>query len=293
MKNIYLIITLVILITGAFWAGTQKSLKNQPGVVNASPTPSADEALAAQVFPESGVQLPVKWGDLGQQLVAQGVIDVAKLESIYAARGGLGDGEKALLTKSDNDNLKIDTNNANFILNLLWAFGLGNQNRVLTAGPMVDKQYGGAGNFASTGGWTLSSGTAMSHYSKHRLVALTDEQQQLVEQIAKNIYRPCCDNSTYFPDCNHGMAMLALLELMAAQGASESDMYKYALAVNSYWFPGTYINVAKYMARQGITWDKVDPKQILGNTYSSASGYKQILSQIEPAQIKSAGGCGV
>lgn len=268
-------------------------LSSQSKVTNPSPTPSSDEALAAQVIPDAGVELPVKWGDLGQQLVAQGVIDITKLESVYAARGGLGDYEKALLTKSDNGNLKIDTNNVNAILNLLWALGLGNQNRVLTAGPMVDKQYGGAGNFASTGGWTLSSGTAMSHYSQHRLVTLTDQQQQLVESVAKNIYRPCCDNSTYFPDCNHGMAMLALLELMAAQGVSESDMYKYALAVNSYWFPGTYLNIAKYMAKQGVTWDKVDPKQVLGNTYSSASGSKQILSQIEPAQIKSAGGCGV
>ena len=45
------------------------------------------------------------------------------------------------------------------------------------------------------------------------------------ERAAPFVYRPCCDNATHFPDCNHGMAMLGLLELMAAQGASEEEMF--------------------------------------------------------------------
>ena len=40
---------------------------------------------------------------------------------------------------------------------------------------------------------------------------------KIVEEIAGNIYRPCCGNSTAFPDCNHGMAMLGLIELMVSQ----------------------------------------------------------------------------
>ena len=58
----------------------------------------------------------------------------------------------------------------------------------------------------------------MNHYSMHRFIVLTPEQQALVEKVSKGIYRPCCGNSVYFPDCNHGMAMLGLLELMASQG---------------------------------------------------------------------------
>ena len=98
---------------------------------------------------------------------------------------------------------------------------------------MTDKQFGGADKFASTGGWSLSKGNAMDHYSRHNFVVLTQAQAELVERVSKNIYRPCCNNSTYFPDCNHGMAMLGLLELMASQNISEGQMYKIALSVNS------------------------------------------------------------
>jgi len=75
--------------------------------------------------------------------------------------------------------------------------------------------------------------------------------------------------------------MLGLLELMASQGVSESDMYKTALAVNSYWFPDTYLIIAKYLKeKKNINWEDADPKEILGSNYSSASGYQNILSQV-------------
>ena len=119
-------------------------------------------------------------------------------------------------------------------------------------GMMVDPKYGGAGNFASTGGWTISKSSPMDHYSRHSLVVLTEEQQILVEKISRGVFRPCCGNSTHFPDCNHGMAMLGLLELMASQGVSEQDMWKTALIVNSYWFPDTYITLATYMKNKGV-----------------------------------------
>jgi len=193
--------------------------------------------------------------------------------------------------------------NAGTILNLLWAFGLGNKNEILEKGPMVNydgREAGSpaealakAGNFASTGGWTLAKGNAMDHYSKHSFVTLTPDQQAMVERVAKNIYRPCCGNSTYFPDCNHGMAMLGLLELLASNGVSERDMYKIALQVNSYWFPDTYLTIAKYMELKGVPWNKVDPKEMLGADYSSGSGYRKILEQVAPVESKSAGGCGV
>lgn len=123
------------------------------------------------------------------------------------------------------------------MLNMFWAFGLANKNEILEKGPMMDPKYGGAGRFASTGGWTLAVGDAMSHYSMHSLIALTPEQQVLVEKVSKNIFRPCCANPAYFPDCNHGMAMLGILELMASQGKSESELYATAKAVNNIWFP--------------------------------------------------------
>jgi len=223
-----------------------------------------------------------------------GVIEKEKFLALYGQRGGLTDEERALLEGKDNGYLTINSQNAGALLNLLWALGLANDNPILKEGPMVSPQYGGdAGRFASTGGWTLSRGDAMDHYSKHAFVVLSREQQALVERVANNIYRPCCGNSTYFPDCNHGMAMLGLLELMASQGVSEEEMYRAALQVNSYWFPDTYLTIAQYFANRGIAWDKVSAREVLGAAYSSAQGYQRILAEVQPIQFQGGGSCGV
>jgi len=245
------------------------------------------------VVPAGGVLLSVKWGDLGAQMIKAGVIDADKFEDVYKNKGGLDEETQRLLYDSDNSNIKITKENSGVLLNLLWALGLGNKNTILEKGPMSDKKYGEADGFASTGGWTLAKGNTMNHYSKHQFISLTPEQQQLVEKTSWNIYRACCDNPTYFPDCNHGMAMLGFLELMASQGVSEADMYKTALVANSYWFPETYINLAKYFDSIGTPWKKVDPKEVLGADYSSASGYRNILNKIKPIQQQSGGSCGV
>ncbi|KKW33657.1 MAG: hypothetical protein UY80_C0036G0001, partial [Parcubacteria group bacterium GW2011_GWB1_53_43] len=92
---------------------------------------------------------------------------------------------------------------------------------------------------------------------------------------------------------NHGMAMLGLLELMASQGVSEEDMYKTALVVNAYWFPDTYLTIARYLAAQGVKWEDADPKKLLGAEYSSGSGYQQILTHVAPLEGGSGGGCSV
>src|SRR3989344_3699345 len=149
--------------------------------------------------------LPIRWNDLGKQMVSTGVIDAEAFENLYARRGGFNPEMRQLLSGTADRKIVMTEENAGVILNLLWAFGLANENRILTEGPMSDPRYKGAGNFASTGGWSLAQGSAMDHYSRHKFVALTQDQQTLVEQVAKNIYRPCCNNSTYFPDCNHGM----------------------------------------------------------------------------------------
>jgi hypothetical protein len=252
-----------------------------------------DSEIEKIVLPAEGVILPVKWGDLGRKMADAGVIDAEKLESLYKERGNFGDYERNLLYGGNNGNLKINSQNSSFILNLLWAFGLANKNLILEEGPMQNPRYGGAEIFASTGGWTLAKGKAMDHYGKYGFIQLTDEQQKIVERVSKNIYRPCCGNSTYFPDCNHGMAMLGLLELMAAQGVTEKEMYETALQVNSYWFPGAYITIAKYFQKRGVEWKEVEAKDVLGSAYSSASGFRQILEEIDPPKPRGGSGCGV
>jgi hypothetical protein len=267
-------------------------------------------ALAEEVTPANGVVIPITWGDLGQQMVKAGVIDEAKFTALYAGQGGLSDDMKALLDSSNNGQITMTPQNSGIILNMLWALGLGNKNPILENGPMEDPQNGGAKNFASTAGWTLAAGDAMVHYGAHQFVTLTSAEQSLVESVAKNIYRPCCGNSVYFPDCNHGMAMLGLLELMASEGATEDQMYKTALAVNSYWFPSNYLTIAQYLQSKGIDWKTVNAKDILGTDYSSAGGYQQIVAAMAAAsnvdnnansngsggsssQSSGGGGCGV
>ena len=293
-KNPYRFLGICVVVASVVIGGTwiyTAQLKNvNPEIANAK----IIAGLEKIVLPESGVVLPVRWGDLGKRLVDSGTIDLKKFEALYAQRGGLDEETKKLLTGNNNGQLVISKDNANTVLNLLWALGLANKNEILEKGPMVDKKYGGnAGNFASIGGWTLATGNPMNHYSRHSMIPLTSEQQLLVEGVSQNIYRPCCGNSVYFPDCNHGMAMLGLLELMASQGVNEADMYKAALAVNSYWFPDTYLNIAQYLKSKKITWNKVSPKEILGANFSSASGYQQILKQIQPTTNGKGSSCGV
>src|SRR3989344_1668036 len=212
-----LIAAVVISGTWIYTTGS-RSAPSQNQNKNLSPTESVLSALEERVLPPKGVALPVRWGDLGKKMVAASVIDQTAFESLYASRGGLSADMKSLLDAGENDKIVITSQNSGVLLNLFWALGLANKNPILESGPMQDPRYGGAGNFASTGGWTLAKGSTMTHYSTHRFIALSADKQGLVERVAKGIYRPCCGNSTYFPDCNHGMAMLGLLELMAAQG---------------------------------------------------------------------------
>lgn len=245
------------------------------------------------IIPAEGVVLPVSWGDLGKKLVAAGVIDEAKFKALYQQRGEFTAEDEKLLLGQNDGRLKITPENSAYLLNLFWALGLANKNPILDSGEMTDQAYGGASGFASTGGWTLARGEPMAHYSQHSFINLTPAQQALVDKVSRGIYRPCCNNSTHFPDCNHGMAMLGLLELMAAQGVSEEAMYQAALAVNSYWFPDTYLTMAEYMKNKGVEWNKVSPQEMLGVNYSSASGYAKIVSQIKNPTSKSGGGCSV
>ena len=253
---------------------------------------SAD-SLQESVLPSAGVTLPITWGDLGAKLVEVGAIDATKMESMYKDRGGFSPEYKKMLEKNANEKIVITNWNAGYLLNLFWALGLANKNPILEdKTEMMNPAYGGAGNFASTGGWTLARGDAMNHYGMHALVVLTSGQQSLVDKVSRNIFRPCCDNSTHFPDCNHGMAMLGLLELMASQDVGEQEMYQIALSVNSYWFPDTYLTIATYMQQKGIVWKDVSPKEMLGADYSSGSGYAKIYSQVtKPQQGQGDGGC--
>ncbi len=268
--------------------------KSRSQVNDSAPAEKVDTSdFSSIVTPAEGVVLPIEWGDLGKRMVADGVIDEAKFREIMVE---LEEYEEEMLAGDWDEKVVMNQQNSRFILNMLWAFGLANKNDILENGEMTDEKYGGdAGKFASTGGWSLSKGVPMNHYSNYSYVTLTNEQQELVDRVSQGIYRPCCGNSTHFPDCNHGMAMLGLLELMAANGVDEEEMYDVALAVNSYWFPQTYIDLATYFREQGQEWDQVDAKVVLGSDYSSGQGYQTTRQAIKslPEPQQGGGGCGV
>lgn len=255
------------------------------------PNSSQPNQVTQQNVIASEIKLPIKWADLGKKLIDSGVIDKNKFDEIM---GTLPDSDKKLMEDTNNGEIIMTEQNSRLILNLLWGFGLANKNDVLDKGEMM-QDPSQTGNMASTGGWSISADEPMTHYSKHNFVSLSPEQQKMVEEMSKNIYRPCCNNSTHFPDCNHGMAMLGLLELMSANGVSEKEAYKVALQVNSMWFPQTYQELATYFMENGTSWDKVDPKTVLGINYSSASGYKNTRAQIKslPQPKQGGGGCGL
>ena len=89
--------------------------------------------------------------------------------------------------------------------------------------------------------------------------------------------------------------MLGLLELMASQNVSETDMYKIALKMNRLWFPDNYDAIGQYLASKKSSLAAADPKEILGAAYSSAGGFQKIIEKFTPKDSDSGGGggCGV
>ena len=235
--------------------------------------------LQSEVFPQNGYVFKIKWGDLGKRMIADGVIDETKLTKVITGDKPLPVQLKKYLDGSAED-IELNQNNAQFWVDVLWGLGLANKNELLDTGPMV--QGGQTANFASTGGYTIGKTDPMNYYSKFSYIKLTPEQQIKVKDIAGNIYRPCCNNSTAFPDCNHGMAALALVELMISQNFSEDEIYQTVLAFNSYWFPQTYLDISYHFAKNNREYKNVPAKEILSKTFSSASGYKAISTQIGP-----------
>jgi rhodanese-related sulfurtransferase len=257
--------------------------------------------IEEDVTPSSGIELPISWGDLPMKLVSAGVIDQAKFMDTVKPSGADAD----VFKSESTGKIRITKANSQFIVDMLWAIGLAQKSVVYTDGPMgptspeasrgKQSYQEWVGNFASTGGWTLARGNATDYLNRFDLIRLTDAQQQKVASIAKNVYRPCCGNSTWFPDCNHGMAALAAIEMMVAANVDEQTIYRKVLALNSYWFSQTYLTTATYFARQGTSWEKVDAKEVLGEKFSSGQGAADITKKVGPLPYQptqSGGGCG-
>lgn len=279
--------------------------------------------LKQEVIPQKGYKTSILWKDLGKQLVDAGAIDKQKFEQSFISDAD-GKDHMKYLDGSWNEPMQINEKNSRFMVDFLWALGLVNKSKILDEGPMQED----TANFASTGGWTLGSKEPMELYSSKELIKLTQEQQDLVKKIADNVFRPCCSNAVSFPDCNHGMAALGYIELGVKSGLSEQQIYKDLLALNSYWFPQTYVEMAAYFNKDifsgqnpslgkstsnnflasfnilpgankqsmpAVKWTSLDAKKLLSKEYSSARGAREITQSIQDLpgfQIKSGGSCG-
>lgn len=294
-SNLYLIIGIIsiLFISGYLFALNSKTPESSVKENNSATLADAYQkqikdintaALYAQVVPPEDIAFPGTWKNIGPQLTSSGVIDLEKFRTLYESSGRpLTEEQITFFTEGSNETIYMTPENGQFILNTLWALGLVNKNNILSEG--LIGQYtkkGQAGNLASTGGWSLGTKPGGELLNSAEIIKLTPEQQAIVERVASNSYRPCCNNPTSFPDCNHGAAALGLAELLASQGATEEQIMEAIKAANGIWFSRQYLELAVYFkVTEGKDWKDVDPRVIVSQKYSSSSGWGKMHKELK------------
>lgn len=239
---------------------------------------AAFEQLSGEVLPPEGLELGLSFGDSIQRLVQAGVISPRKFKYLYKKRGGLPDWVETLFTQTSSEPVTMSMQTAPYLLNLMWPLGVATKTQFNEKSKLNGPKVG---NFASTGGWTLGEArNGGEYFNKISAIDLTPEQEAIVLEAAENSFRPCCNNSTFFQDCNHGSALLGLYELAASQGASVDELYAFGRIANSFWYPGKYMETAYFFQKlQNKPWDQVAAKTILDKKYSSISGWQKNVHQ--------------
>lgn len=86
---------------------------------------------------------------------------------------------------------------------------------------------------------------------------------------------------------------------MAAQGASTEEIFEAFKYVNAFWFPQTYLDVAKYFqAKEGKDWSQVDSRLVASKDYSTPQGWSRVRNWLASNDLiekapSGGGGCGV
>lgn len=234
------------------------------------PATSAPDVYES-VVPERGIDTGVTFGDALQKVIAAGALDPEKLRAHDQALPHWVD---RLLNGRSDQPIIFTRERAPYLVNLLWPIGLSNRAVFNRQSPINTGHLSG---FASTGGWTLGRATdGAAYFDTIDAVPLTDRQAFLALAVATNSFRPCCDNSTFFQDCNHGSALFGLIELAVSQARTADAVYRIALAANAYWFPEQYARTAQYFSHfEGRSWQRVSAPVVLGASFSTLSGWKQ------------------
>lgn len=235
--------------------------------------PLFDEATE-NVVPTAGFQSQISLHDSIVRLVSNGVVDREKFLALQQYNGALPPELLKIMEKPSGKPVHLTGENANHYVNFLWPAGLSNRLGANKESPLVGPDLP---NFASTGGWNLGKEpNGGSYFNKFSIIKLKPKAEALAVRVAKSTYRPCCGNSTFFQDCNHGSALFAVLQLGAAQGLTEEQLYKESVAFNSFWFPSYYIATALYFKKVRKTdWHDVDAKTIMNSDFSSGGLWQQ------------------
>lgn len=224
-----------------------------------------------EVTPAAGFTTKVKWNGVVSEMVKQGVLDPAKLERVLKERYGqdMKPQWRAVLA-GENANLEINSDNAVFMMYVLWALAKSNSSQILLDSPFAKyfKNY--------------DIGIGKAGYGNAELLILTPKQQKAAREVAEIASRPCCNNTTAQPDCSHGYSALGLVELMASQNFSRQEMFDVFVKFNSFWFPETYVKTALYFKlAQGKNWSELDKELIAGKEYSSLSGAYKVKNYLK------------
>jgi hypothetical protein len=232
------------------------------------------DEVASRAVPDSGYQSRIVLRDSIVRLVRHGAIDLGKFFGLQ--RNGVrmaGDLSHVLSDPSEKP-IRLTRENVAVYVDLLWPIGLANRLIGNFSSPLAGQSVG---NFASTAGWTLGDrNEGAEYFDRFPIVDMTPSQEALAIRVAKTTFRPCCDNSSFFQDCNHGSALYGLVQLGASQGLQELELYREALAFNSFAFEPYYVRTALFFAvARGVAWRDVDPKAVMGAEYSSGSRWRE------------------
>lgn len=242
--------------------------------------------ITAEVLPKSGAPTGLVFGDSLQKLIAAGVLDPKKFR---AAEKNIPEWVERALTAPSNDPIVFIEATAPYLVDLLWPLGLANRARFNEVSPIATVSIP---SFASTGGWNLGrEPNGYVYFNQVHAVRLSGQEEARVKHVASTTYRPCCNNSTFYQDCNHGSALLGLLELGASQGMTIEGLYGLALTANSFWFPDNYLRTALYFSNfHSRSWSEVAPKLVLGPDFSSLSGWeKNVNDRLRQANVTLSG----
>ena len=254
------------------------SAADAPKVIELSPDDKRllYDGVSSKIAPRTGYQSRIVLRDSVVRCVRHGVIDLGKFFALQHDGDRMPDDLSHVLSDPSDRPIRLTRENAGAYVNLLWAVGLANHMVGNFSSPLMGDSLR---SFASTAGWTLGDrDEGADYFNKLPIIDLTLAQESLAMRVAKSTFRPCCDNSTFFQDCNHGSALYGLLQLGASQGLREADLYRESLAFNSFWFEHHYVRTALYLAvERDVAWRDADPKEVMGRKYSSLSQWSETV----------------